>query len=333
MARLEHNQPKNRATQRTGPKHHESVTVPIPKVTIMSRYYYIDKLQLWSPDILPRSVQKQLQSLCGSMECKYPVFSQATKTIYGAGTRPLRQRIQLSQPSTEAFRFLVELGADEWLVNKIECAHDLIMGDAKEVAKLQDFLVRTWLQSHHGSARPEKVGGTHYNAWRSWKTRNQYVHYIPRCCKMTGEANCLHLEWRTNQAEALRAHGIGTVSDLIDFDHETFWRKKLILFHADAERLGRFYSNHFNGSRRRHPWLQKWGETQVENIDVRTGEILMRAAQQGIGRKEPIRPAGAVQDLVDEYGQVARRSFIPIPTDLMFNVPAEIIKDRGMSVG
>jgi len=93
---------------------------------------------------------------------------------------------------------------------------------------------------------------------------------------LTGELWCLHLEWRLRALRAVRAVGIESGRDLVGFNHRDFWRKRLLLFDVDRQRLGRLIRNSNTGRRGRTPEIVQSGRYRVD-ISGRTGEVYVRA--------------------------------------------------------
>jgi hypothetical protein len=173
-----------------------------------------------------------------------------------------RQRVQLTQPSALALRWLAR--RDDALINRVGIALDWIF-DYPDVRNdvwkfLHWHLVRRW----HGKKqeirvyRPkgrvaldegDETSGTRYDGGR--KAPNRIAWYKEHHSRITGELNCLHFEWRLNSLKAVRRVGIKAGNDLIGFDHRQFWQSRLLLFTADQERLGRLITNRANGKRSR----------------------------------------------------------------------------------
>jgi hypothetical protein len=295
-----------------------------PTFNIASRYYYFDAVQVRFSEPLDRVELDLMRPLCLK-----PLHAEYDKGKFGHGLREYPQLIQLRQPTFAALRLLEERNRGEYFINKVELAHDLILQSEEEVFEALEFFSMSWVQSHHGKTkRLNRIGNTHYNSTGGW-VRNNYVLYPPKCCKITGEIDCLHLEWRISGTSAVRAVGIGRFEDMTNFDHEAFWQKKLKLFSANSERLGRSFLNHAKQSRRRGSWMQEWSGLPKTNIDARVGQLMMRASQletRQDHRSEPARPIGSAQDLVDNYGPIARGALVVIPTDWLFQVSAEILQ-------
>jgi hypothetical protein len=153
------------------------------------------------------------------------------------------------------------------------------------------------------SAIGEGAIGTRYDAGR-W-AKNLLVCYGENHSRVTGELNCLHLEWRLNGVKAVRGIGINAGSDLLEFDHREFWQKRLLLFTADKERLGRLINNHRDGRRSRKSTTEIRKNYRF-NKDQRMGDIHVRARE-------------TVQELIDDLGPSYRihRALIPISNEVL----------------
>src|SRR5262249_16841174 len=125
---------------------------------------------------------------------------------------------------------------------------------------LHRHLIRRWHSSRQpilifggGRGKPAQPSdiehaNSRYDAART--APNSIPFYRENHSRITGEGNCLHLEWRGKGARAVRAAGIA-VGDLLDFDHHAFWKKRLLLLDGEPELLGKFLRNCSSGKRSR----------------------------------------------------------------------------------
>jgi hypothetical protein len=280
-----------------------------PQFEIIGRYYYTDKMHFWLHEPLTRAEKRELSGLCGG-RLKIP---RPEKTLMGGWLKSYH----IQQPTNAALKWLSRYGRDKLMINQVELAFDFILRTQEEADRLRDYLGKHLLQPWHGRQRTSRVHGTYYNSGGGW-VRNSYAIYDSLPSKVTGEVNCCHLEWRTNTADAVRKLGIGEAKDLIDFDHDGFWQKKAKLYDAPTERLGRYWLNRQTGSYRQHGWKQKRPPGITTNMDLRVGHLLKTAILRG-NDFSPVRPLGAVQDLVDAYGIIARKALVPLPSDWLFS--------------
>jgi hypothetical protein len=97
--------------------------------------------------------------------------------------------------------------------------------------------------------------------------------------RATGQIDCLHLEWRLKGVRAVRGAGISSGRDLPKFDHRKFWEKRLLLYGANADRIGRYFRNRSEGKKSR----------ATGKLDGRKGQVVIDGF-------------GTIQQLIDEYG-------------------------------
>ena len=129
------------------------------------------------------------------------------------------------------------------LINILEIALDLTFDNPADADDARDYfgrhLVRRWHGKHQNVFSIEDT--TRYDASRA--APNQIVLYSEDHSRITGELNCLQLEWRANGARAVRSAGILTPQDLLDFPFKEFWSRRLLLVDVEEERLGRYLRN------------------------------------------------------------------------------------------
>ena len=90
----------------------------------------------------------------------------------------------------------------------------------------------------------------------------------------------------------VQAAGIKSASDLLEFDHHAFWKKRLLLVDIDPERLGRLFRNSASGLKSRSPVFKTdWAGRQT-NVDQYRGAQILKSV-------------GSLQELLDTY----RREF------------------------
>jgi hypothetical protein len=281
-------------------------STPILTPTPSAIYPFCDKIQFWVHEPIDNDTLAQLRAQCGGGN----LFSRRGPARFN-GHR--RQRVELKQPTKEALQWLA--GRDDAFINRAEIALDLVfnnLADRDEVWKfLHQHLVRRW----HGKKQKIKVirsenpsvaekDYTRYDAGR--EAPNGLVFYTQRHSRITGELNCLHIEWRLNNCRATRRAGIETGLDLIEFDHRQFWKERLLLFVADKERLGRLINNHLKGRKSRISTTEQKGKHYRINIDQRTGDIHIRSHD-------------TIQELIDELGPTFRinRALVPISNETL----------------
>ena len=216
----------------------------------------------------------------------------------------INQVLTVHVPDEHALQVLAKLpGA---LVNYVEIARDTIVPDPEA---LHEFYNRHFVQPWHGT-RKTVIGTPTYTDGQQRRGR-RFCWYSDRCSKVTGEVDCFHLEGRYQGAAAVRKLGIHHPRDLLDFDHAAYWAKNIQLYQVDFERLGRFYQNRRQGSRRRNPSIDRFGSFAY-NRDHAIGGVIY--ANLAAHPNQPEKSC-SVQCLVDQFG---RGSFlIPIRPDTL----------------
>ncbi len=147
--------------------------------------------------------------------------------------------IRLYQPTRRA---LIELQAQlgprcRTYVRYAELAFDLITSGFRSSGIIHDFMLEHFrLPYVRQSVWFEK--GTAYFARRASsdgkKVGANFVIYSDKPSKLKRFRDkgqpCCHLEYRFQGVEMLAQHGLLTLSDCIDFDHQAFWRDNLRLY-------------------------------------------------------------------------------------------------------
>jgi hypothetical protein len=199
------------------------------------------------------------------------------------------------------------------LLNRIEIALDYIF-DCRRVQDsglylLHRSVVRRWhspkqeirLYRADSLGRPIRVydifdAETRYDAGR-W-ARNVMITYREHHSRITGEPYVLHHEWRANGAQAVRATGINSPRDLLNFDHRAFWQRRFLLYEIDEELLGRLLRNRNERTRRRAE--QRCGLKS----DRRVGQTFSASYS-------------TVQEIIDGLRHLVRidRALVPLPIE------------------
>ena len=267
---------------------------------------YFDKIQFWVLNRLDHETIASLREQCGRGGL---YVDNRRKRFDGR----FRQRIELRQPFDNAIAWLAQ--RDDALVNRVEIAIDYVFKSWADRDDAWEFLHRHLVRRWHGKRQEIRLitsnpdsgddvfGGTRYDAGR-WAP-NGTVFYLEKHSRITGEVACLHLEWRLNRLKAVRAAGIESGRDLLEFNHREFWQKRLLLYYVDRERLGRLIRNRSKGKRNRVSKVDQAGRYRIY-IDGRTGETHVRAHY-------------TAQELIDKLRPLIRinRALVPIPNELL----------------
>jgi hypothetical protein len=275
------------------------LTLPKP----IGIYPYFDKIQFWLCNPLNRDELAVLERACGPGN----VHIENRAAPFNNHHRQYRQKIDLSRPPRQA---LVRLARRSGvLINRAEISLDLIFKYRPDAEEARDFLHQHWVRRWHRKGQEIRVVrsaqcrddtfGTRYDARRS--APNLSVLYSNDHTRITGEPNCLHIEWRLNGLKPVRAAGIKSSQGLLEFDHRAFWQKRLLFYTIDRSTLDRFLRNQLTGERRTDPGIRQSGRYSYD-ADGKIGEACARSFE-------------TVQELIDEYKSSFRihRALIRIP--------------------
>lgn len=171
------------------------------------------------------------------------------------------------------------------LVIYLEIALDIIVENEQVLSRAFDAFNRCFVQLWNGKHGAIDFVNGGMSTGRRWNGKYA-TGYISKPSPVTGEVNCLHIEYRICSAQAVRAVGVNSIADLLTFDFRAFWEKNLILRQIDVERLGRHVLNKRFGTRRRERGPK----------DRRTGQIYVRA--YGYNKSGTI----CAQALMQNYG-------------------------------
>lgn len=172
-------------------------------------------------------------------------------------------KLVILQPTIKFLQLLVDaLGSNiAALLTYVEIACDLPAKNAEQALLWRDDLMaKASMKSQRGTVRLDKRGttfyfGSRYKVKKQVKVRraNVLTVYADKPSKLNnagpadGNLPCLHIENRTSGAAALEAHGIVSLSDLIQFDHQRFWNEHLIVYALPGvTKLGRILAEHLN---------------------------------------------------------------------------------------
>ena len=231
---------------------------------------YFDCVVIWLRIFVDRRTREKLRKHCGSLEYdnRIPRWD-----------RNFRQRLDFKQPTDRALRWIAS--RTDGLINYAEVTLDLIFDTSEDSLAARSYLdryrIRRWHRREHGIRYYDNdPNNQRYDGPPT--APNVVTDYLEDHCRITGELNCLHLEWRLNSLYAVRAAGILRPRDVLTFDHRAFWQERLRLYAVDPGRLGRLYRNR---NQRTHSHL-------ITPADRKHGNRV-------IGRYETI------QEFIDDY--------------------------------
>jgi hypothetical protein len=265
---------------------------------------YFDKIQFWVCNPLNRNTLTVLERACG----RGGIHEDNRRARFD---RQYRQRIELRQPSQRALRWLAR--HNDVLINRAEITLDLNFKYRADAEEAWDFLHQHLVRRWHRKSQEIRVyrspphdedpgaGETRYDA--RGQAPNRLVLYAEDHSRVTGELNCIHIEWRVRSPRVIRAIGIELGQDLLEFDHRAFWQKRLLLYAVNRRGLGRLYRNRVTGKRRRTPEIRRLGRFAYD-IEGKTGEVCARLYE-------------TVQELIDRFKPSFRihRALIRIPNE------------------
>jgi hypothetical protein len=114
-------------------------------------------------------------------------------------------------------------------VNRLEVSLDWTFENERERDAAQEFIRRHHVKRWHGQQQVTVHKGTRYSARRQVRAApNMLVVYADLPCRVSGEVNCVHLEWRLSGARTLQRAGLSTVGELLQLDHYQFWKEMLL---------------------------------------------------------------------------------------------------------
>jgi hypothetical protein len=199
----------------------------ISPVQILDRLAYIDTVKIWADYWIPTTVCGELQRLCHAKS--WPIYEPMK---FGSNWR---SAMKLHRPTDAAFAFLDSLPC-ELMITQVHVSLDLVVANAWAAEKLKNWTSKFWVKRWPGNRRSRAYATTQYCGTR--RSANTLVAYANLPSKL-GPPNVGHLEWRMQTAGAVRAAGIATPWDLVDFDFRTFWQTHLILEEVDFGKLSR----------------------------------------------------------------------------------------------
>jgi hypothetical protein len=242
-------------------------------------YCYTDNVQVWLRELLSSRQRRWLQNRCDCFVDDQPARFDPR----------YRQRVQIRQPPETVLGWIAQ--RRDAYVNRLELALDLVFATEQEKEEAETFIRKHLVKNHRGKQEIQLQGGTTTMYLASPGAANNIVTYAGRECRITGEINCLHIEWRKCGGAALRQEGI-SAKNLNDIDHRDFWQRKLLLYAINPSKLGRQYRKVYEGRRhRRRDQLITRGSLNY-NVEKRMGQTIIKA----IGVKKGIESTQAVID-------------------------------------
>lgn len=245
---------------------------------------YFDKCGIWMPNVGDKNTMAELRLECAHLH---------------STNRPARfdpryvQRHDVTRPTLLGLHLMASL--QNAYINQCEVALDLIWATLRDRDAGYDFLnehlVRRWHTPRQKIHIYPGKAETRYDAPRPVPSSIKI--YKEDFSRYSGEVYCLHVEWRSFNGRAVKAIGIQSTADVLNFDFRAFWKKRLLFFQADPQRIGRAL---------RHRGRK--GRGRAGDLDRRKGEVVVRSAE-------------SVQELIDLWGRSLgiRRLLTPISNE------------------
>lgn len=152
------------------------------------------------------------------------------------------------QPDGAYFEKLDNAVTGDCVITYIEFAMDIICTNKKRVLKLRklfdDLLIldrkRCKPRFYHKEHKH-----THYYGYRH-KHRDVLVIYSSKKHKLDKDKYCVHIERRLYGSKIIKAFGIYTTRDLINYQHETVWNKHFDFRDINYNKLGQLHAEDNN---------------------------------------------------------------------------------------
>ncbi len=188
---------------------------------IQDRVAYIDTVVFWANWNLPKS---QLDLI--RQHCSGAVWPEYSPMKYHPN---LKCKITMQRPNEAVFKIL-----EDWiyrrniiLMSQVSFALDFTTNTEVEAMIVWDFFAKHAVKLWPGKNDMGSYKQTIYSSQNKHQS-NSIVQYASRGSKIIGSP-CHHFEWRCQGAGAARRVGIFSPIDLLDFDHNKFWKKRLVL--------------------------------------------------------------------------------------------------------
>lgn len=256
-------------------------------------YDYQDRIRFWLKTPLSKADEIRLRAMCDHLDLRDRRARFDHRYI---------QLVTATRPS-EAFLTMLK-DRENLLLNYVEFSRDFIFQTEQECEAAFAFAIEHYIIKHrHGQRARLYIGKKSTSAYSGPRAATQVLAlYADQPCRMTGEAHCLHFDWRISRVQTLRRLGIDGISDLLAFNQTAFLNERLIFGCLNAEHIGRAMANSQRKKgetqRRKSNIISKplpSGRAFQYNEDLRRGQVLCRNA--GItSDKYVVRGKGAESD-------------------------------------
>lgn len=198
---------------------------------VIGRAYYFDKLNVLFTSFEPAIDLVTVTKHCGSNPSVIP--TPMRRGLY-------KSKLQLFRPKPPALRAVCTVPGER-TVGKVEIALDLITKTMKDAEALRDYFVQYLVKPKSRQKVIFSKEGEGSNAYWARRKSPSNITVYARLSKGAGRYHgqpCCHVEYRYSASESLEQVGVVTLDDLVTFDHQSFWRKKLALRTVSAESFG-----------------------------------------------------------------------------------------------
>lgn len=217
---------------------------PLADIITSGSYAYVDKIDVWLKKKLSPKDYQALQDNCRGR----------IRPTYGPSrfSKEFCVRLCLSQPTPAALNILATL--NDLKMTAVEISLDLIVQSDLELAR--EAIDKHFVKRNHATD-VIYFRSTRYTGPR-WRSKTVIAIYDDKPSKVTGELNCVHIDWRMFGSETLKRAGLGSPRELLELCFHHFWESRLLFFAPDHAAFGRKYWNWQLNSRRRLPWISEF---------------------------------------------------------------------------
>lgn len=165
--------------------------------------------------------------------------------------------LNITQPTDKCIRYLCQLQAKLFYA---EIARDYYDRTGELLQTFRRHCVHRWKRTPSRQFKQTEYGGARHS-------ESQLVYYEKNSKKL--DALACHTEYRIRGARALRGANIHSLRDLLRFDYDKFWTKRLCLRGVDRQRLASSLGSDVREVRlllQRH--FRKTGHVVIELKDI-----------------------------------------------------------------
>lgn len=274
---------------------------------VIERICYVDTIQILLPPLRKELMRGLYETGAGE------IISEESKCEYFPWLR------RIHQPTEATIRFLIALNC-KYVINRFDCALDLIVGDRRTAEGLCVFLRTHLTQPWRGKRELRLCESTLYFT-KAWKPRNIAIY--PARSKKTVEW-AAHIEFRYCHAASCRRIGIRSLGDIATFDPVSAITRACRFSMLHPARFERSVELEIGKAVMAHNRRKSLRPVTRAMIDRRFREILSRSLclrdDERVGA-DYLRHM-SVQNWLDTYPEIARPAVVHI-------TPAALVKGVG----